>query len=205
VSDQTSPKRTNNPIRRLYDWVLGWADTPYGIPALFVLAFAESSFFPLPPDILLIALALARPTRAYYFAAVCTVGSVLGGLFGYYIGFALWSTFEPLLLGKIISVANFERVTQTYQEHGAEAVFAAAFTPIPYKVFTVAAGVAKIDLQPFLLASLLGRGGRFFLVALVIGLAGRRAKELIDRYFNVATILGAVLLIGGFAAIKLLR
>ena len=201
----SAPAAAPNPIRRLYDWVLGWADTPYGLPALFLLAFAESSFFPLPPDILLIALALARTTRAFYFALWCTLGSVLGGLFGYFIGAALWSSFEPLLINRVISQVNFDAVTRTYQEHGGEAVFAAAFTPIPYKVFTVAAGVAKIDLVPFTVASLLGRGGRFFLVALVIRLTGRRAKDLIDRYFNLATVLGAVLLIGGFAAIKLLR
>ena len=201
----SDPAPKTNIVRRLYDWVLGWADTPYGVPALFILAFAESSFFPIPPDILLIALALARTTRAFHFAAWCTLGSVLGGLFGYYIGFALWSSFEPLLINRVISQANFDAVTRTYHEHGGEAVFAAAFTPIPYKVFTVAAGVAKIDLTQFTIASILGRGGRFFLVALVIRLAGPRAKRWIDEYFNLATIVGTLLLIGGFLLIKALR
>ncbi len=204
MSDPAPPAK-RNPIRRLYDWVLGWADTPYGVPALLVLSFTESSFFPIPPDILLIALALAKPKRAFYYAILCTLGSVAGGLFGYFIGYALWSSVEPLLIGSIISQTNFEAVTSRYHEYGEIAVFAAAFTPIPYKVFTVAAGVAKLDLLKFALASLCGRAGRFFLVALVIRLAGPRAKELIERYFNAATVIGAVLLIGGFALIKLLK
>ncbi len=202
---EDAPKAEKNPIRRLYNWVLGWADSPYGVPALLVLSFTESSFFPIPPDILLIALALAKPKRAFYYALLCTIASVLGGLFGYLIGYALWATFEPLLIGGIISEANFEAVTGRYQEYGEIAVFAAAFTPIPYKVFTVAAGVAQLDLLKFAGASLCGRAGRFFLVSLVIRMAGPRAKELIERYFNLATILGALLLIGGFALIKLLK
>jgi len=204
VSEPAQPAQ-RNPIRRLYDWVLGWADTPYGVPVLLVLSFTESSFFPIPPDILLIALALAKPKRAFYYALLCSIASVLGGVVGYFISYALWSTFEPWLIGNVISEANFTAVTDRYHEYGEVAVFAAAFTPIPYKVFTVAAGVAKLDLLKFIGASLCGRAGRFFLVALVIRLAGPRAKELIERYFNVATVLGAVLLIGGFALIKVLK
>ncbi len=202
---EAAPQAQRNPIRRLYDWVLSWADTPYGVPALLVLSFTESSFFPIPPDILLIALALAKPERAFYYALLCTIASVLGGLFGYFIGYALWATVEPILIGSIISEANFEAVTGRYHQYGEIAVFAAAFTPIPYKVFTVAAGVAQLDLLKFAGASLCGRAGRFFLVSLVIRLAGPRAKELIERYFNAATIVGAILLIGGFALIKLLK
>ena len=199
------PRRSRNPIRRLYDWVLSWADTKYGVPALFVLAFTESSFFPIPPDILLIALALSAPSRAFRFAAWCTLASVLGGLFGYFIGYALWAVFEPYLINRVFSQENFDLVTAKYNEYGALAVFIAAFTPIPYKVFTVAAGVAKLNLFGFTGASILGRGGRFFLVALVIRLAGPRAKRWIDEYFNLATIVGTLLLIGGFLLIKALR
>jgi len=206
TSEPSSAVRAStNPIRRLYDWVLGWADTPYGTPALVVLAFVESSFFPIPPDVLLIALALAAPTRAFRFAMWCTVGSVAGGLFGYWIGYAAWSTVEPLLINRVIREENFRSVTETYREHGGLAVFTAAFTPIPYKVFTVAAGVAHVDLAEFAVASLAGRGGRFVLVALVIRATGDRAKALIDRYFNLATVLGTALLVAGFAAVKLLR
>ncbi len=202
--ESAAPSRPNL-LRRLYDWVLSWADTPYGVPALVGLAFAESSFFPIPPDVLLIALALAAPTRAFRFAAWCTLGSVLGGLFGYYIGYGLWTTFEPLLINRLITEENFAAVTEKYREHGGVSVFAAAFTPIPYKVFTVAAGVSQVDLVSFTGASVLGRGGRFMLVALVIRLTGERARELIDRYFNLVTIVGGALLIGGFLLVKFLH
>jgi membrane protein YqaA with SNARE-associated domain len=185
--------------------VLGWADTPYGVPALFVLAFIESSFFPIPPDVLLIALALSAPTRAFRFALWCTVGSVLGGLLGYLIGYALWTTFEPYLIPRVFAREAFDAVTAKYNEYGELAVFIAAFTPIPYKVFTIAAGVAKLNLLGFTGASIVGRGGRFFLVALVIRMAGPRAKKLIDEYFNLATILGTLLLIGGFLLIRTLK
>ncbi len=200
-----APTPSRNPIRRIYDWVLRWAETPYGVPALFVLAFVESSFFPIPPDVLLIALALSVPARAFRFAAWCTLGSVLGGLFGYFIGYALWATFEPYLINRVFSRENFDAVTHQYNQHGEIAVFIAAFTPIPYKVFTVAAGVAKLDLFGFVGASIVGRGARFFAVAWLIRLAGPRAKELIDRYFNLATIVGGLLLVGGFLLLKFLR
>lgn len=196
--------RSRNPIRRLYDWVLSWAETPYGVPALFVLSFAESSFFPIPPDVLLIALALAAPTRAFRFAMWCTIASVLGGLFGYLIGYALWTTFEPYLVGTVFSRAKFDQVTGWYNEYGFAAVFVAAFTPIPYKVFTIAAGVAQLNLVGFTLASIIGRGARFFLVAFIIRKLGGRAKQWIDEYFNLVTIVGTALLVGGFLLIKML-
>ena len=194
--------RSRNPIRRMYDWVLSWADTPYGVPALFVLSFAESSFFPIPPDVLLIALAISIPARAFRFAAWCTLASVLGGLFGYFIGYALWTTFEPYLIPRVFSQEKFAYVTGQYNEYSFLAVFIAAFTPVPYKVFTVAAGVAQLNILGFVLASIVGRGGRFFLVAFVIRLLGPKAKQWIDEYFNVATIIGTVLLIGGFFLLK---
>lgn len=195
---------SRNPIRRLYDWVLGWAETPYGVPALCILSFAESSVFPIPPDVLLIALGLSVPARAFRFAAWCTVFSVLGGLFGYLLGYAAWATLEPILINRIIPAEAFAAVTEKYREYGAVAVFTAAFTPIPYKVFTVAAGVSGVDLVEFTGASVLGRGGRFCLVALVIRLTGHQARRLIDRYFNLATVLGTVLLVGGVLLVRFL-
>ncbi len=196
---------TRNPLRRLYDWVLGWASSPFAIPALFTIAFVESSFFPIPPDVLLIALALSVPARAFRYAAWCTVGSVLGGMFGYLLGYALWSTVEPWLIPAVFSRDTFELVRAKYQQHGELAVFVAAFTPIPYKVFTVAAGVAELDMPGFVGASIVGRGARFFLVAFVIRLTGERAKQLLDRYLNIITIVFTLLLIGGFAAIRVLK
>ena len=118
---------------------------------------------------------------------------------------ALWAVFEPYLINRVFSQENFELVTNKYNEYGVFAVFIAAFTPIPYKVFTVAAGVAKLNLVGFTLASIVGRGGRFFLVALVIRMAGPRARKWIDEYFNLATVVGTLLLIGGFLLIKFLK
>ena len=197
--------RSRNPIRRMYDWVLSWAETPYGVLALFVLSFAESSFFPIPPDVLLIALALSVPAKAFRFAAWCTLASVLGGLFGYLIGYALWSTFEPYLIPRVFSAESFAYVTGQYNEYGFLAVFIAAFTPIPYKVFTVAAGVAKLNIIGFTGASIVGRGARFFLVAAIIRALGPRAKRWIDEYFNMVTVIGTLLLIGGFLVIRFMR
>jgi membrane protein YqaA with SNARE-associated domain len=132
------------------------------------------------------------------------VGSVLGGVFGYVIGYGLWDVLEPYMVDRVFSAENFDAVAEQYREHGFWAVFVAAFTPIPYKVFTVTAGVVQLDIPGFVAASVVGRGGRFFLVALVIRATGQRAKELIDRYFNLATILGTALLIGGFLLVRAL-
>jgi membrane protein YqaA with SNARE-associated domain len=197
-----APRR--NPIRRLYDWVLGWADTPHGTVALFALAVVESSFFPVPPDVLLIALALAKPERAFRYATWCTIGSVVGGVIGYGIGWGLWATVHPFVLDRVFPADKFEEVMGLYRAHGLAVVFAAAFTPIPYKIFTIAAGVAALNLPLFVGASVIGRGARFFLVALLIRTFGDRARAFIDRYFNAVTLAATALLIGGFLLLRAL-
>lgn len=201
---EAPPARSSNPIRRLYDWVLSWANSPYGLVALFVLAVAESSFFPIPPDVLLIALGLSIPTKAFRYAVWCTAGSVIGGILGYYLGFALWATVEPLVIPSLFSAEKFERVTGLYDEYGVPIVFAAGFTPIPYKVFTVAGGVAEINFPAFVATSVVGRGARFFLVAAVIRRYGTQAKDFIDRYFNLVTLAFTVLLVGAFLLLKVI-
>jgi membrane protein YqaA with SNARE-associated domain len=183
---------------------LSWAESRYGTVALVLLAVVESSFFIIPPDVLLIALALSKPQRSFRFAAWCTLGSVVGGVLGYLIGWGLWATVGPFMLDHLFSPEKFELVMGYYHEYGIAIVFAAAFTPIPYKVFTIAAGVAKLNLPMFIAASLFGRGARFFLVAIFIRVFGERAKQLIDRYFNLITLLATLLLIGGFLLLKAL-
>ncbi|PRP92366.1 SNARE associated Golgi protein [Enhygromyxa salina] len=202
TSSPELPAKKPNVVRRLYDWVLSWAESPYGVAALFLLAVAESSFFPIPPDVLLIALALSAPTKAFRFAAWCTAGSVIGGILGYYIGFGLWTTVEPMLIPTVFSAEKFDQVAGLYNEYGVPIVFAAGFTPIPYKVFTVAAGVAEINLPAFILTSIVGRGARFFLVAAVIRRYGDQARELIDRHFNLVTLAFTILLVGAFLLLK---
>lgn len=200
-----SPQRRPGPIRRLYDWVLRWAETPYGVPALVVIAIAEASFFPIPPDVLLLALALAVPKKSFRYAAWCTVGSVLGGLGGYVLGMTLWGSVDQFVFEHVFAQEKFDQVMEIYRERGVWVIFTAAFTPIPFKVFTVTAGVAKLSLGPFVVASLVGRGARFFLVAGIVRLLGQRARDFIDRYFNLLTIVATVLILGGAAAYWKLR
>lgn len=202
MTQEEAPR--NNPIRRLYDWVLSLADTPYAVPALFFLAMAESSFFPLPPDILLLALCIARPKRAFVFAAWCLAGSVIGGVIGYYLGLGLWGVLQDKVIPTIFSQEKFDTVLDWYQEYGVLMVFVAAFSPVPYKVFTIAAGVFQLPLLPFIGASLIGRGARFFLVALVVRKMGDRAREFIDANFNRLTLVFTVLLVGAFVLLKVL-
>lgn len=185
-------------IRRSYDWVLHWADTPYGVWALFLLAVAESSFFPVPPDVLLIALTLSRPKRWFRYALICSVGSVLGGVIGYVIGLGLWEAARPLFIPYAFSQATFDRVVALYDKHDFWIVFIAAFTPIPYKAITITAGVCQISFVMFLVASVIGRSARFFLVAGLIRVFGEKMKTFIEKYFDLLTIAFTILLIGGF-------
>jgi membrane protein YqaA with SNARE-associated domain len=189
-------------LKKLYDWVLHWAYTPYAVPALFLLAFTESSFFPIPPDVLLISLALAVPKKSFLYAAICTAGSVFGGMFGYLIGLELIETVGFPILNFYGVMDKYEYIRTLYVQYDAWAVGIAGFTPIPYKVFTIAAGAFKIDFPVFVLASTVGRAGRFFLVALLIYHFGPSIKGFIDRYFNVLTIAFLVLLVLGFILIK---
>lgn len=202
-----------NIIRGLYDWVLHFAHTPYGTPALFLLALAESSVFPVPPDVLLIALAVSMPTSAFKYALVCSLGSVLGGSLGYGIGYLLWyapdGTFSAFARFFFDYVPGFTRevftiVQEKYSENAFLAVFTAGFTPIPYKVFTIAGGVCKINFLEFVVASTVGRSLRFFLVAGIIWKFGEPITRWIDKYFNKLAILFTILLIGGFIVVKLL-
>jgi membrane protein YqaA with SNARE-associated domain len=193
--------------RRLYDWVMGWADRPHGTAALAAIAFAESSVFPVPPDVLLIALGVARPHRAYFFAFVCTAGSVLGGMLGYLIGRLVWESLGPLFFAWVpgFTPAAFARVQGYYVEFGFVAVMIAGFTPIPYKVFTIASGVFGMAFAPFVLASALSRGVRFGIEAALIARYGARMREVLERNFNLMTVVFVVLLVGGFVVLRLVR
>lgn len=201
----TEEARRAGPIRRLYDWVLHWAETPYGAPALFVLALAESSFFPIPPDPLLIALCLGAATRSIRFAAIATVASVVGGVIGYGIGAGAWQMAEPFFFQYVpgVSPEAFEDVRAFYDKWDFWAVFMAGLTPIPYKVFTLSAGVFSINFGIFVLASVLSRGLRFFVLAGLIYKFGEPITKFIDRYFNLLAVLFTVLLVGGFVVIEL--
>ncbi len=199
--------------RRLYDWVLHWADTVYGGWALFVLSFAESSFFPVPPDVLLAPLTLGNRHKWWRFAFSCSLASVLGGILGYAIGYWLWWNDPGVFSGLAefffahipgFTEETFDRIKQQYDQHSFWIVFAAGFTPLPYKVITVTAGAFEIQFVMFLIASTVGRSARFFLVAGLFGLFGNRIKPLVDKYFNLLCFLFLILLIGGFLLLKAL-
>lgn len=188
--------------KRLYDWTLHWAETPYAMPALVVLAFAESSFFPIPPDALLIVLALGMPARAFRYALACAIASVIGGMAGYAIGYWAWQGTQGFFFEYVFSRESFDYVAGLYQDNAFWAVFTAGFTPIPYKVFTIAAGVFEIDFATFVVASAISRSARFFAVAALIYFFGPPIRRFIDRYFNWLAIAFTVLLIGGFVILK---
>ena len=199
-------------LRRLYDWVLSWADSPYGALALFVLAFAESVFFPIPPDVLLIALALGRRSRALWFGLICTAGSILGGMTGYALGHFAWLTdgdFTPLAHFFYDVIPGFSEsvyfeLGERFESWGFVIVFTAGFTPVPYKLFTVSAGAFAINFPLFVLASAVSRTARFLLVSGLIWKFGPSVKRFIDRYFNILAVAFAVALAAGFAVLKLL-
>ena len=182
----------------LIDWVVGWAQSPGGTTALFVIAFAESSFFPIPPDVLLITMALINPDAAFVLALVCSAGSVFGGMFGYLIG---WVGGRPLL-HKVFSESKIQMVKSAFEKYEVWAIAVAGFTPIPYKVFTLSAGTFEIPFKPFAAVSAISRSARFFLVAGVIYLWGEPMKHLLVKYFNWFSIVFMVLLIGGFVLLK---
>ncbi len=189
--------------RRLYDWVLHWSETPYGPAALFFIAFIESSFFPIPPDVLLIALALGAPKKAFQFAFMCTIGSVLGGIFGYFIGFAFFDLIGHRILEFYGMLDKFSDIRILYNQYGVWIVGIAGFTPIPYKVFTIASGVFQMNFIPFVIVSFFTRGARFFIVSGLIWKFGMHIKKFIDRYFDVLSVAFVIILLLGFAAAKL--
>ena len=200
-----------NWFRKLYNWVLSWAETKYGASLLFVLAFIESVFFPIPPDILLIALALGASAKAFKYAFICTIGSVLGAFFGYGIGNYAWltaagefSAFANFFFTTIpgFSVELYSNIQKLFTEWDFWVIFTAGFTPIPYKVFTITAGVFNINFVMFVLASIISRGARFFLIAWLIWKFGPSIKVFIEKYFNLLAFGFTFLLVGGFVLIK---
>ena len=191
-------------IRRLYNWTVGWAERPGGAWALFFIAFIESSFFPIPPDVLLLALCVGAPKKSFRFALICSAGSVLGGMFGYLIGYGAWHAVKGLFIPYVFSQALFDKVQMLYQGNAFLAILTAAFTPIPYKVFTVAAGVFEVNFWTLVGASIVGRTARFFLVGGVLYFFGPPVRALLEKYFDWFAWALLALGIGGFVVLKYL-
>lgn len=189
-------------LRSLKAWVEGFAKKPGALWALFLIAFAESSFFPIPPDVLLIAIAVLVPKRSFRYALICSVGSVLGGMLGYLIGYGFYDAVGARIIEFYGLTSAYERVRLMYESNAFAAIAIAGFTPIPYKVFTIAAGVFEVSFGVLVLASALSRSARFFLVAGLIYLFGPKVQGFIDKYFDVLSIAFVVLFVLGFVVVK---
>lgn len=189
-------------MRRLYDFCMKWISSRYGVWALFLIAFVESSFFPVPPDVFLIAMCVAVPHLSYRYGAICSIGSVLGGALGYGLGFWFMDSLGMTVINWYGMAEKYQVVQNYFREYDVWIVGTAGFTPIPYKLFTITAGFVKSNFITFMLVSLVARSARFFLVAWLIRRFGARIKYFIDRYFNLLTILFVVLLAAGFFTVK---
>ncbi|OGX35664.1 MAG: hypothetical protein A3I43_03935 [Omnitrophica WOR_2 bacterium RIFCSPLOWO2_02_FULL_50_19] len=189
-------------FKKLYDWTLLRARTKNASYALFGIAFIESSFFPVPPDVLLIAMVVADRMKWLRYALICTAGSVLGALLGYFIGWGLYETVGKLIVDTYNLHAVVELIGRKYSENAFMTVFTAAFTPIPYKAITITAGLFKISLPVLIAASIIGRAGRFFIVAGVLRIFGKTIADSIEKYFNILSIAFVLLGIIGFILLK---
>ena len=183
-------------LKKLYNKILLISAKPKAEVFLGTIAFTESSFFPIPPDLLLLPMALARPLKWLRLAIITTFFSVLGGIFGYFIGVFLWDTIGQSIIEFYHLENQFDLFKKNYNEKGALIVFVAGFTPIPYKLITISSGGMHLDLVTFIIASLISRGARFFILTGIIRLFGDAAKKLIDKYFSILTlILGLIIMI----------
>jgi membrane protein YqaA with SNARE-associated domain len=191
-------------MRKMYDWTIHWSKTKYAKISLFGLAFAESSFFVVPPDVLLIAMTVANRYKWWIYASIATTGSVLGGVLGYYIGLFFFQTAGQPIVDFYHLQGAFDKVGMLYKENAFLAVFTAAFTPIPYKMFTIGGGFFQIPLEQLVIGSLLGRSARFFAVSGIIRVFGKQISNAIEKYFDLFSLIFMVLLIGGFIIVKFL-
>jgi membrane protein YqaA with SNARE-associated domain len=189
-------------LRSVYNWTLGLAARKSAQAWLAGVSFVESSFFPIPPDVVLMPMCLAQPQRAFRFAFICTAASVVGGLFGYVIGAFLMDAVGYRILDFYGARPLFDNFAQTFREQGWWLVAMAGFTPFPFKVITIASGATDLALLPFVLASIVSRGARFYLVAALFWKFGAPIKAFIDKYFAWVTIAFFILFFGGFLAIE---
>ncbi len=208
ANGQSNPK-FNRPsgaslIQRLYDWMVRQAVSPYAIWVLAAVSFAESSVFPIPPDVLMIPMILARPNKAWLIAGVCMIASVLGALLGYFIGAVLFDTVGLPVLELYGKTTYFDEFAARYNEWGAWAVLIAGVTPFPYKVITILSGSTGLSLPVFVVASIVARGARFFLVAALLKWFGPPVRDFIERRLGLMFILFTVILLGGFYLVRFL-
>ena len=189
-------------LRRLYDWCIGAASKPYASWLLGAVSFAESSFFPVPPDVMLIPMSLARPERAYFYAAVCTATSVVGGILGYLIGALLYDSLGQWLIHTYGYGDKIEALRDAYREYGVWIILLKGLTPIPYKVVTIAAGIAAFNMPMFIVLSVITRGARFFVVAFLLNRYGAQARTIIEKRLGMWLAISAATVVIGFVIVS---
>ena len=187
-------------LKKLYNWTLSMAEHPRALWVLAVVSFAESSVFPIPPDILMIPMILARPSRAWVIAGVALVASVLGGMLGYAIGAFAWEGIGQPILAALGKAESMEAFNTRFNDFGFWAVLTAGITPFPYKVITIMSGWTGMPLMTFILTSILARGLRFFIVATLLRLYGEPIRDFIERRLGLVFVVFLVVLVGGFLA-----
>lgn len=197
--------KVNKLLRRLYDWTLSLAASPHALWVLAAVSFIESSVFPIPPDVLLIPMVIARPRRAWVIAGVCTAASVVGGAFGYLIGWGLFEQVGQPVLGFYGMEAKFSQFRDAYNAYGAWAVLIAGLTPFPYKVITILSGATGLNFVVFMVASIVARGARFFLIAALLWRFGEPVRDFIEQRLGLMLTLGLLALVGGFLMIGIMR
>ncbi len=189
-------------LKKLYHWTLRLAESPRAEPALAAVSFAESSFFPIPPDVMLAPMMLARPDKAFRYALVCTMASAMGGLFGYAIGYFFFTTIGEAIFAFYGHTDGLETFREAYQTYGIWTIVASGLTPIPYKLITIASGAAQFNIWIFFVASFLTRGARFFFLALVLRKFGDEMREILDKRLGLITALVFVAIVLGFLSLK---
>lgn len=185
-------------LKRIYDWCIAAADKPYALWIMAAVSFAESSFFPIPPDVMLLPMSLARPKRAWFFATVCTVASVTGGLVGYGIGALLYDSLGQWLMHIYNLTDKVETFRQSYAEWGAVIILVKGLTPIPYKLVTITSGFAGYNIWLFILCSIVARGGRFFVLAVLLNRYGDFIRTELEKRLTTYVVIGAIVLVAGF-------
>jgi membrane protein YqaA with SNARE-associated domain len=185
-------------LKRIYDWCIAAADKPYALWIMAAVSFAESSFFPIPPDVMLLPMSLARPQRAWFFAGICTIASVAGGLVGYGIGALLYDSLGQWLMHIYNLTDKVETFRQSYAEWGAVIILVKGLTPIPYKLVTITSGFAGYNIWLFILCSIVARGGRFFVLAVLLNRYGDFIRAELEKRLTTYVVIGAVVLVAGF-------
>ena len=191
-------------LKRIYDWCIAAADKPYALWIMAAVSFAESSFFPIPPDVMLLPMSLARPKKAWFFATICTVASVAGGVVGYGIGALLYDSVGQWLMHIYNLTDKVETFRQSYAEWGSVIILVKGLTPIPYKLVTITSGFAGYNIWLFILCSIIARGGRFFVLAVLLNRYGDTIRAELEKRLTMWVVIGAIVLVAGFyIAVKL--